>query len=505
MKKSIKAVKLVLAVLTGMVVAGMLVFTAAGLMPVNEDLPYSRQSTYVEMKDGTRLAVRYILPSGTERGEKVPAVMETTRYVTEYKKTFLLNALLNLKIARLAPETTKTVFLEAGYAIVEVDARGSGASEGTRDMEFSKEEISDMGELVEWTTSQEWSNGKVGAYGISYSGNTAELAAVTHNPGLAAAAMLYPDFDVMRQSAFPGGIFNEYLCREWNKANQAMDANKVKGLFGGGIAPVGGDTDEKLLGTAIAGHNTMDMYKALNRITYFDEDLTPEYKASALSPFSYRKQIEGSGIPMYVRVGWQDSATVNGAIERFLTYSNKQTLVIGPWSHGGSYFSDPFLQKDISRQELEKAQAEEVITFFDKYLKAENGKKETEGNIIRYYTFGEGQWKTTDTWPVKGFENRRLYFKSGNGLSVSKPMEASGSDSYKVDFTATTGESNRWRTNLGGGRIAYPDRAEEDKKLLVYTSEALTEDVEITGVPVVTLNLYSTAEDGAFYVYLEDV
>ncbi|MGE5677858.1 MAG: CocE/NonD family hydrolase, partial [Pseudomonadota bacterium] len=105
----------------------------------------------------------------------------------------------------------------------------------------------------------------------------------------------------------------------------------------------------------------------------------------------------------------------------------------------------------------------------------------------------------------KGFEDRRLYFKSGQGLSESRPEGASGSDSYKVDFTATTGESNRWRTNLGGGRIAYPNRAEEDKKLLVYTSEALTEDVEITGVPVVTLNMSSSAEDGAFYVYLEDV
>lgn len=246
-----------------------------------------------------------------------------------------------------------------------------------------------------------------------------------------------------------------------------MDANKVKGLFGGGIAPVGDDTGEKLLAKAIAGHNTMDMYQALNQITYFDQNLTPEYKASALSPFSYRKQIEGSGIPMYVRVGWQDSATVNGAIERFLTYSNRQTLVIGPLSHGGSYFHDPFLQKDTGRQELEKAQAEEVVAFFVKYLKAENGKKEAEGNIIGYYTFGEGKWKTTDTWPVKGFENRRLYFKSGYGLSGSRP--------------------------------------EEDKKLLVYTSEALTEDVEITGVPVVTLKLSSTAEDGAFYVYLQDV
>jgi putative CocE/NonD family hydrolase len=41
--------------------------------------------------------------------------------------------------------------------------------------------------------------------------------------------------------------------------------------------------------------------------------------------------------------------------------------------------------------------------------------------------------------------------------------------------------------------------------LLTYTSAALTEDLEITGYPIVTLYATSTATDGAFFVYLEDV
>lgn len=48
-----------------------------------------------------------------------------------------------------------------------------------------------------------------------------------------------------------------------------------------------------------------------------------------------------------------------------------------------------------------------------------------------------------------------------------------GVDTYTVDFTATTGKNNRWMTNLGGGAVLYPDRAEEDKTLLTYTSEEL--------------------------------
>jgi len=74
-----------------------------------------------------------------------------------------------------------------------------------------------------------------------------------------------------------------------------------------------------------------------------------------------------------------------------------------------------------------------------------------------------------------------------------------------VDFDATTGTKNRWYTQMGGGDVVYPDRAEADKRLLTYTSAPLEDDTEITGHPVVTLHVTSTVTDGAFIVYLEDV
>lgn len=53
--------------------------------------------------------------------------------------------------------------------------------------------------------------------------------------------------------------------------------------------------------------------------------------------------------------------------------------------------------------------------------------------------------------------------------------------------------------------VIYPDRREEDEKLLTYDSAPLEGDIEITGMPVVTLRLSSTATDGSLHVYLEDV
>jgi putative CocE/NonD family hydrolase len=56
-----------------------------------------------------------------------------------------------------------------------------------------------------------------------------------------------------------------------------------------------------------------------------------------------------------------------------------------------------------------------------------------------------------------------------------------------------------------GHDIVYPDRSREDSKLLVYTGAPLATDVVITGSPVMTLEVVSTAADGAFFAYLEDV
>jgi hypothetical protein len=98
-----------------------------------------------------------------------------------------------------------------------------------------------------------------------------------------------------------------------------------------------------------------------------------------------------------------------------------------------------------------------------------------------------------------------LYFGENNALSAAVPLVASASDSYTVDFTTSSGNQSIWATGFGGGDVVYPDRAQEDKKLLVYTSAPLEADLEITGTPVLTLEIASTASDGALHAYLEDV
>lgn len=465
-----------------------------------------RSSRYVKMSDGTQLAVRLLLPRGLKKGERVPAVMEMTRYCTWYQRKFLMNLMINLGLETVAREP-ELRFLGAGYAFVAVDSRGSGASFGTRPMECSREEVADSGELVDWVCGQPWSNGRVASYGVSYSANTAELAASTGRPGLAAALPLYPDFDVPGEEVMPGGIHNKYLSG-WSASNIADDSGlPFASPLVKGVAPVDGDRGSRILKEAQAGHRTIDIGAAFNRITYFDEELAPGYDADSLSPYAYKDAIERGGVPFYVRVGWMDGGTVNGALERFLSYSNPQTLVIGPWSHAGWHFYDPFVTSRLGTPELDSAQSADMIAFLDPILKGQGGGSASAGKSIRYYTLGEGKWKSSSTWPVPGFSSRTLYLGRGNALRETRPgpEDAVGADRYLADFSATTGTGNRWHTNFGGGAIFYPERAAEDGKLLAYTGEPLARDIEITGTPVVTLELSSSATDGAFYVYLEDV
>ncbi len=194
-----------------------------------------------------------------------------------------------------------------------------------------------------------------------------------------------------------------------------------------------------------------------------------------------------------------DAGTADGVIKSFLTFNNSQRAVIGSWNHGASQNASPYFSVNSQRISL----MYEWLRFFDHYLKGIDAGVDA-GKVLFYYTMGEERWKQTKVWPIIGAQNRRLYMASDNSLSESAPASMAGADAYKVDFEASTGEKNRWRTQLGG-QVIYADRAEEDRRLLVYTSQPLTSDMEITGHPVVNLYVTSTHTDGAFYVYLEEI
>ena len=488
-------------------------------MPGEKRTPagYARnESRYLTMRDGVRIAIDVWCPPDLAAEARIPAVMRATRYWRAAETRFPYRILYGLGRAEPLGLREANGFNEAGYALVTVDVRGSGASFGQRPIEFSPDETADLGEVADWIAAQPWSNGKVGTYGVSYDGNTAELAAVPGRPAMKAVAPQYSDFDPLMYMAMPGGVFNSGFIRAWNNGNQALDANdlltameaagfsriQLSALFLG-AKPVDGNQGRILLAEAVAGHKTADLYTGLLQRTYRDDAVAETGQTSEqISPYGLKKELEGSGVPMYVWVGWLDAGTVDGALSRYLTFNNTQQVIIGAWSHGGDHDADPFHPADAAPDPPVSAQFDMLLEFFDSQLKDAPTPPKRE---IRYCVMGSGEWKTTAIWPPAGVTPQRWYFQTDYGLAPDTPEANSGADTYTVDYAATTGPTNRWHTQLAGDDIVYPDRAIEDRKLLTYTSAPLEADTEITGTPLVTLYVSSTASDGAFHVYLEDV
>ncbi len=437
------------------------------------------QSLYVTMRDGVKIAIDVTLPKNLPADAKLPTVMQLTRYHRNNEGGGLTGI--------------EKFFTSYGYAVVSVDARGTGASFGLWTLPWSRDEIKDGGEIVSWVVSQGWSNGKVGALGNSYGGTSAQMLAVPNHPAVKAVIPRHYEFDVYTDIAFPGGVFNEWMVKNWNDANHELDLKP-------GVKPVDADKDKKLLGEALKLHEgNLNVYEAGRMMTFRDDSTFNKTSIDDFSVHSFVKEIERSGVAISNWGSWLDAGTADAVIRSFMTFKNPQRTVVGAWNHGASQNASPYL----SATSPGVRQRFEWLRFFDYYLKGIETNSKPDGNLI-YYTMGEEKWKATKSWPPAGTASMRAYFSADNLLTLDAPTENTGADKYTVDFEATTGMTNRWTTQLGG-LVKYPDRAEEDKRLLTYTSVPLTEDLEITGYPVITLSVASTISDSAFFIYLEDV
>lgn len=477
------------------------------------------QAVYVTMRDGVRIAVDIWIPDDLAAGEKAAAILYQTRYQRAQNVGWLQRAFIGLGLAAAEdqPGLQVQTFNDDGFVFIKVDARGSGASFGRRDIEMSPEEINDYGEITQWITEQPWSNGKVGAVGVSYSGNTAELLAATRHPAVKAVAPLYNDFDAQYGLVQPGGAKSAFL-NAWGDMIGKMDRDDVCGLaeargvaclltrlWTSGVKPVDGANGRALLDLALKDHKeNTPVAEGFERIQYRDDTFgSTDLTSAAVSGYGRREEIEASGAIMHVRTGWLDAATTDGALSRFRTFSNPQQLIIGPYSHGGRTDSDPFADSDKPVSPSIPDQWKDIADFFKRALS--DGSNPTTGKTIKYYTMGANIWRETNVWPPEGLTGRGFYFGSEGALTDEAPNAQATPDHYVVDMTASSGEHTRWHTNLGLGDVVYPDRAAQDAKLLTYTSAPLTSDLEITGTPILTFYVASTATDGVFHAYLEAV
>jgi len=452
-----------------------------------------RTSRYLEMSDGVKLAMDIIRPAknGKPVGKPMPVIWNYYFYV---RATIEEGKVISL--VDISPSLQSLV--KNGYIIAVVDARGKGASYGRNFDPVTYEEGRYGYEITEWLAAQPWCNGNVGMFGHSYSANMHFMIAAHAPPHLKAIFPSMGTFDIYRL-VYPGGICRKIILEKVTESYGAQEAETQ-------VAPVDEDSKGNMLNAAKKQHEGNIMPIEHIRLPYRDSE-EGELKPWTLNnPITHVQAVSKSGVAVYQWTGWFD-AYARDSWQWFVNLKNPQKITCGPWAHSDY---DP-----IKKEERYRLYAIEMLRWFDYWLKGiDNGiMNEPRINYAIMDEAGKWSWHSADEWPLSEVEVVEYLFskgKSGSVNSINDGLlltgngdEHEGEDAYDIDFTTTVGECKGPRCPNRG--LEDPNMHPNDVKGLTYTTPPLDDDITIIGHPVVTLYIKSTAHDGSFYAYLEEV
>lgn len=476
-------------------------------------------SQYVTVRDGTRLAVDVHLPgTAATSGEIFPAICVFTPY---YRRFALAQDAANDLDAAPTVAFYRDMFVARGYALVAVDVRGSGASFGARDGFRSPKERLDHHDVADWVSKQPWFSGRLGATGISYPGAASDFLASTLHPSVKAVAPICAVWDTWSNHLYPGGVLCNCIAKNYGDLADALDQDDRAAIprqayfwhpDRAGPAPVDEDTDGSLLEAALKDHaGNFDMQDFAQQMRFRDQPLTddPDYTSALISPYHYASREADAAIPYLTISGWMDGHYQVGTVQRFQWLNNPETrMMLGPWDHGARAQASPWRGNEPKDDNVAQQPfvAAAVLRFFDHHLKQMDAGQDAEAPV-HYYTMGEEAWKAGNQWPPKGSETV-LHFAPDGALTQDAPAQTDieAGDDYQGDYDCRTGFQTRYdRLYLGAIDTYYNDWHGRDDAMLTYTSDALTDDTEVTGHPGIDLHITCSEKDCALFVYLEDV
>jgi putative CocE/NonD family hydrolase len=475
-------------------------------------VPAPPVSLYLAMADGCRLALDVYLPAALDATPAARARRPTICVFTPYYRRFKLAP----RAAGTEPSANifkyRDMFVPRGYVLVVVDVRGTGASFGTRDSFRSPKEREDFRAVADWIVAQPWSDGRIGATGISYLGAAADFLASTGHPAVKAIAPLFSVWDTYADHYFPGGILLNGLAETYDRLMRGLDHDRrdILRTFAyyadpnlSGPHPVDEDLDGSLCRAAIAEHlGNFHMPDFITEFRFKEEPLPYDenFSSASFSPYRYAHGIR-SDVAVYSVSGWMDGAGyANGAIARHLTLPNPHRyLLLGPWDHGARVNVSPWR----GQVEPEFPLLAEVLRFFDQHLAGTDTGLAAEAPV-HYFTIGQEAWHAADQWPPIATPPARYFLAASRALTPD--TAAAGSDTYKVDFGFGTGAHTRYeRLAALDNRDYYSDWQGRDAALLRYTSAPLAADAELTGHVSAELWLAASEADAAIHLYLSEI
>ena len=344
-----------------------------------------------------------------------------------------------------------------GYAIVRVDARGSGKSPG-RSEPSSYAESLDYYDAVEWIAKRPWCSGQIGTLGISYLAASQWRLANLNPPSLKCILPWEGRADQYRDQAYHGGIFALGFLGNWHLM---WTANHLLGR------PRSYNPD--------AFNNNM-MWE------YMAHDLDSEYWRSASARWD---QIR---VPVYTAGNWTShSLHLRGNTEAYLCAASRHKKLR---IHSGTHFHAFYSEEGRMDQ----------LRWFDHWLKGlDTGILEEPPVKLEIRSGGKKgryEFRFEDDWPIPRTQWTRWY------LSIDR--DPSG-DPEGVEGQLLPGvprEEKRLSYSSGGGMGHHGGAHRSGASFVTPPMEKPT---EITGPLVLNVWVSSSSEDMDLMVTLRNI
>jgi len=445
----------------------------------------------VEMKtrDGVVLRADIYRPI---TDEPVPAILLRTPYD---------KALRAAAQAYLPP----SIAARHGLAYVVQDTRGRYQSEGDWEVISPEVEFGDGYDTVEWVGTLPWCSGKVGMIGVSYDSFNQFAAAITAPPHLAAIAP--------NASGFAGGgYFPVAFALGWS-AFMAKDWLESRA----DLTPAEYDKYAAIINACMAHPERESWHLPLTDLPLAKIPVTGDPVGTFLRRANEGIQtgampFELSQVPALLTNAYYDGGAW-GSVQQFRRLRDKGAaettrrdtkLMLGPWTHGilKGYLGEANF--GLHADQLTNPVVEHHLQFFAKHLQ---GRDVAELPVVRYFVLGANEWRDADEWPPPGTIPTVLHLRSNGVLSSDPAPTGEAADEYDYDPAKPVRALGGRQISLSGLPMGPIDqrRLEERDDVMVYSTEALAEDLEIAGNVDVTLYVSSDAPDTDFFVRLCDV
>lgn len=425
--------------------------------------------------------------------------------------TLLLRTIYNTKEKRYLDWTER--FVRSGYAVVLQNCRGRHDSEGTWDPYVC--EIPDGYDTHEWIGQQEWCNGKIGTFGLSYPGFTQTAPATLRSKYLKALVPIASQQDNYGHHRVDGVIAHATSLFFANMMGRVMQTEVL----------------DRLDWEAIYRHLPLaDSLAQLGECAYYRSVVEHEQYDDFWSSYSLRDRYEDADTPALFVTGWYDSLlhetiTVFNGWKRHAKSPgtrNRTKILIGPWSHQVA----PWGRKPLG----ENGEFEDVVfgphgvgdvydihlRWYDALLKDIDTGIDSEPPV-KIFVMGRNEWRHENEYPLARTVWTELFLHGqgphdaqedavgGGSLSLQAPVTDEPADRFRYDpdNPVPSWGAQYQSMDRGGPR----DRREVERRadVLIYTTEPLEHDMEVTGPVSATIYAASSAPDTDFTAALVDV